>query len=347
MTPHPVVHVVSLACRQHEGESRDLQSFAGHLIYELSGEELEEVLLRLLRLENRSIEDGLEDLEQVYGCLSLIGGVSLSSEGRKIICEREGVIQKLLDLCHCAVTEVVRLSLTALERLARELEYGTVINDQGGMVSKKQFHGHLFSHRTNHQVFLCICNKQDKAAVVLKRSADNDSIDPEVSAAATSLMARLTETSILLNNRGLNRSGSQQEAKLEGLQAAILAYSRHPGNILLFRSLLDLALSNLQRARIALSINAAEDGESEPTASAIDILLVRTSLDVLSNFMDRELPKAQQVIFRDKIWSDFGESYRSIAILSLACIDYRSWCGLCDSPSLSRCAWCHRLLVSW
>ena len=114
-----------------------MQRFAGHLIYELSTKELEEALARLVGLSNQAIESGQEDLNEVYCCLSLIGGVALSTEGKRIISERAGAIPKLLHLCDCTVNEVVRLALTALERMARELEYGKGINTQGGMVSER------------------------------------------------------------------------------------------------------------------------------------------------------------------------------------------------------------------
>ena len=164
--------------------------------------------------------------------------------------------------------------------------------------------------------------KQDKAAAVLKRSAEDDNIDPEVSAAATSLMACLTETSMQLNSPRLGGSGSLQEAKLEGLRAAILAYSRHPSNVLLFRSLLHLALSNLQRARVAQTYaDGAEDVAWESTVSPIELLLMQTSLDTLSNFTERELPKTQQAIFREKIWSDFGELICCFGHLSVSVLE--------------------------
>jgi hypothetical protein len=45
-------------------------------------------------------------------------------------------------------------------------------------------------------------------------------------------------------------SNTFSDAKVEALRCAVTAYGRHPNNIVLFRGLLDLAISNLRRRKV-------------------------------------------------------------------------------------------------
>jgi hypothetical protein len=155
---------------------------------------------------------------------------------------------------------------------------------------------------------------QEKAINVLKRAAEvpgegsSPAVPAEVVAAAAGLMARLTEVSLqsarggsgtpLGDGRGVHgRRVSQgfSEAKLEALRCAISAYGRHPTNVILFRSLLDLALSNLRRQAPPGLDWEKEKEEFLANTSPGDVLLCHSAVDALLSLTEVDLPRSHQV----------------------------------------------------
>ncbi len=220
--------------------------------------------------------------------LAVVSAVSLCSDGRRVIMAASvpdsstgDVLGSLLHLCTDGMDGggcdlgVLKAALRTMERLASELGYANELLKRKAL---------------------------DAAMSVMNRAAghgDSTGMPDDVVAAATSLVARLSEMMLLgssndspssvspnRRHRRLSSSG-MSETKMQALGCALAAYARHPGSLLLFRSVVDLAISSMRSSKTA--------------PQAVDALwrLIESA--------EGALPRNHRVdILRKKLWAEKG-----------------------------------------